>query len=49
MKDYDKLTDKEKYEYGKMVTFRLALGDIEGIVELISWSETTTGKMNEKE
>ena len=41
MKDYDKLSDQEKYEYGKLVTFQLALGDIEGILELLSWSETT--------
>lgn len=49
MKDYDKLSDKEKAEYSKKVTFQLALGDIEGILELLSWSETTAKYLAELE
>lgn len=49
MKDYKKLSDKEKREYDKMVTFRLAMGDIEGILELLSWSKTTAGYLAELE
>ena len=41
MRDYEKLSDEEKREYSKMTTFQLAAGDVEGILELLSWSETT--------
>jgi len=49
MKDYDKLSDSEKREYSKLVSFQLAVGDVEGILELLSWSETTAGYLAELE
>lgn len=49
MKDYDKLSDREKEEYAKLVSFQLAMGDIEGILELLSWSKTTAGYLADLE
>ena len=41
MKDYNKLSDREKEEYNKIVTIQLAMGDVENILEFLSWAETT--------
>lgn len=49
MKDYDKLTNKEKEVYDRVVTLKLAQGDIEGILELLSWSKTTASYLSELE
>ncbi len=35
MKDFDSLNDDEKREYDKVVSLKLAQGDIEGIVRLV--------------
>jgi len=49
MKDYDKLSDKEKQAYNKIVTLKLVVGDAEGILELLSWSKSTAGYLAELE
>ena len=49
MKDFDSLSDKEKFEYEKPVTLMLAMGDVEGILELLAWAQSTASYLSETE
>ena len=49
MRDFDSLSDREKRDYDRLVNLKLAIGDIEGILELLSWAQTTAEYLSEME
>lgn len=49
MKDFDSLSKDEKRAYDKIITLKLAMGDLEGILELLSWAATCAGFLAEAE
>lgn len=49
MKDYDSLSEDEKREYDQLVTLKIALGDVEGILEFLAWAQTTADYLSELE
>jgi hypothetical protein len=49
MKDFDSLSDDEKTKYDQIVNLKLAHGDVEGILELLSWAQSTAQYLSEME